>query len=196
MNAVGDSIDPQDAHVVTGAAFNDTDIASRKDFDQYRVVYFATHGLLPSADSCLPEPALVTSVGEGDGDGLLTELKIWNMHLDADLVVLSACDTGGGDVVGRQDQTGLGGAGEALTGLARAFINAGARSLIVSHWSVDSDATMRLMTGMFASHAATQAGALRESALAMMASPDQYSHPYYWAAFTVVGDGGRSMPVR
>jgi CHAT domain-containing protein len=113
------------------------------------------------------------------------------MNLDADLVVLSACDTGGG---ASGEATGLDGGGEALSGLARAFIYAGARGLVVSHWKVDSGATVQLMTGMFRSGADTQAEALRRASAAMMASPDHYSHPYYWAAFTVVGDGARAMP--
>ncbi len=99
-------------------------------------------------------------------------------------------------MAGDKDVTGLGGGGEALSGLARAFIYAGARSLVVSQWSVDSQATMNLMTAMFASPASTQAAALHDAALKMMTSKDQYSHPYYWAAFTVVGDGARPMPVR
>jgi CHAT domain-containing protein len=197
LNTVGASLDPADAQVITGAAFNDADITQRKDLDQYRVVYFATHGLLPKPGGCLPEPALLTSVGDqAASDGLLTASKILQMKLDADLVVLSACDTGGGGGANGADMTGLAGGGEALGGLTRAFIYAGARSLIVSHWSIDSEATVRLMTAMFASHAPTQSGALREAALGLMASPDQYSHPYYWAAFTVVGDGARAMPAR
>lgn len=196
LKTVGASIDASDAEIVTGAAFNDGAIGARTDLDQYRVVYFATHGLLPKPGGCLPEPALLTSVGDAESDGLLSASKILKLKLDADLVVLSACDTGGGGGVDAADLTGLGGAGEALSGLTRAFIYAGARSLIVSHWSIDSDATVRLMTSMFASGAPTQSGAMRAAALSLMSSKDQYSHPYYWAAFTVVGDGARPMPLR
>jgi CHAT domain-containing protein len=176
---------------VNGAVFTDASVRSRADLSDYKVVYFATHGLLPQQGGCLPEPALVTSVGDGDSDGLLDATEIVSMNLDADLVVLSACDTGGG---GSGEATGLGGGGEALSGLARAFIYAGARGLVVSHWQVDSRATVQLMTGMFRSGAASQAEALRLASAAMMSSPDQHSHPYYWAAFTVVGDGARAMP--
>lgn len=183
-----------DGAIVTGADFSDTAIQARTDLDQFKVVYFATHGLLPQPGGCLPEPSLLTSIGAGDSDGLLNVSKILGLKLDADLVVLSACDTGGGGVGGDQDVTGLGGAGESLGGLARAFIYAGARSLVVSHWKIDSDATVRLMTGMFRSGEQTQAGALQKATLAMMNSPDQYSHPYYWSAFTIVGDGDRAMP--
>ena len=197
LQSVGASIDAADSQLVTGADFTDAALAGRTDLNQYRVVYFATHGLLPKPGSCLPQPSLLTSVGAGpDDDGLLTASDIANLRLDADLVVLSACNTGGGAGVDTGDSTGLGGAGEALSGLTIAFIHAGARSLLVSHWDIDSQATVRLMTSMFASHAPTQSGALREAAMAMMSSKDQYSHPYYWAAFTVIGDGARPMPVR
>lgn len=180
--------------IVTGQAFNDDAIARRGDLDQYRVVYFATHGLLPEPGSCLPEPALLTSVGDGMSDGLLSVSKIIGLKLDADLVVLSACDTGSSTLAGDQDAGGLGGAGEALGGLTRAFIYAGARSLLVSHWKIDSAATVRLMSAMFQAGQPTQAGSLQAAALKLMDSSDQYSHPYYWAAFTVVGDGDRPMP--
>jgi CHAT domain-containing protein len=193
---VGDSINPKDAEVVTGLAFSDGSVATRKDLDQYRVLFFATHGLLPTKKDCLPEPALLTSVGGESSDGLLTASKIAGLSLDADLVVLSACDTGGGLEAGVEDKTGLAGSGEALSGLTRAFIYAGARSLIVSHWSVDVHAMVELMTSMFASGAPTQAGSLRVADLKLMNTPGQYSHPYYWAAFTVVGDGARPMPAR
>jgi CHAT domain-containing protein len=183
-----------DAVIVTGAAFNDGAIAKRTDLEQYRVVYFATHGLLPEPGSCLPEPALLTSVGDGSSDGLLDVSKIIGLKLDADLVVLSACDTGSTALAGDQDAGGLGGTGEALGGLTRAFIYAGARSLLVSHWKIDSAATVRLMSAMFQAGQPTQAGDLQRATEALMDSPDQYSHPYYWAAFTIVGDGDRAMP--
>ena len=133
----------------------------------------------------------MTSLGVGDSDGLLNSSEILDLKLDADLVVLSACDTGGSSA---GDAAGLGGGGQALSGLAQAFIFAGARGLVVSHWQVDSKATQQLMTGMFRSGARTQADALRQATLPMMARTDQYSHPYYWSAFTVVGDGARPMP--
>ncbi len=126
---------------------------------------------------------------------MLTASRIASLKLDADLVVLSACDTGGGLAAGVEDKTGLAGSGEALSGLTRAFIYAGARGLIVSHWSVDVHAMVTLMTSMFAAGAPTQADALRLADLKMINSNGRYSHPYYWAAFTVIGDGARPMPV-
>ncbi len=177
--------------MVIGAAFTDSDIKARQDLKTYRVLYFATHGILPNANACLPEPALVTSLGGGDSSALLESSDILNLKLDADLVVLAACDTAGGG--GDTEQTGLQGGGEALGGLARAFIYAGARGLVVSHWSVDSASSEKLMTGLFRSGAPTQAEGLKQAQAQLMNDP-RYSHPYYWAAFTLVGDGGRPLP--
>ncbi len=193
LEAVGATLNRGGEEIVTGEAFNDGALEQRKDLDQYRVVYFATHGLLPPPGGCLPEPALLTSIGPSDSDGLLDVSKIFGLRLNADLVVLSACDTGGDGVGGDNETASATGAGEALGGLTRAFIYAGARSLLVSHWKIDSKATVRLMTGMFQADQPTQAGSLEASMTAFMDSPN-YSHPYYWAAFTLVGDGDRPMP--
>jgi len=114
------------------------------------------------------------------------------LKLNADLVVLSACDTGG---AGNEaaDTTGLQGGGEALGGLTRAVIYAGGRALVVSHWSVDSAATVRLMTGLFSSASPTEGEALQQAQVVLQQS-DKWSHPYFWAPFTIVGDGARAMP--
>jgi len=131
-------------------------------------------------------------VGAGESDGLLDASEILDLKLDADLVVLSACDTGGAGSEA-SDLTGLQGGGEALGGLTRAVIYAGGRALIVSHWSVDSAATVRLMTGLFAGQAATEGEALQRAQVVLQQSSD-WSHPYFWAPFTIVGDGARAMP--
>jgi CHAT domain-containing protein len=196
VQTVGSDLGAASDDVVLGPAFTDTGVESRQDLDQFRVVYFATHGLLPAPGWCLPQPALVTSLGGEGSDGLLEAGSILNLKLDADLVVLSACNTGGGAYAGA---AGAMNDGDALGGLARAFIYAGSRGLVVSHWEVDSASTLALMTGMFGAARAGEnpgeAEALRRSELTLMDSPDR-SHPYYWAAFTVVGDGARPMPGR
>ncbi len=181
---------PQDT--VLGAGFSDAAVRDRKDLNDFRVLYFATHALLPMPDACLPEPALVTSATGPGSDGLLEASDILDLKLDADLVVLSACDTGG---AGSADasSSGLQGGGEALGGLTRAMIYAGARGLIVSHWSVDSAATVRLMTELFSSGAPNAAEGLQRAQLGMQREV-KWSHPYYWAPFTVVGDGARPIP--
>ena len=177
--------------LVFGEAFTDTAVKARKDLDQYRIVFFGTHGLLPAAGDCLPEPALVTSLGPGDSDALLGVSEIFNLKLDADLVVLSACDTGGGNSVSAR--TGVAGSGAALDGLARAFIYAGARNLIVTHWQIPETSNQLIMTSVFRPGSGDQAEALRRAQLALM-DDKAYSHPFYWAAFSLVGDGARPFP--
>jgi CHAT domain-containing protein/Tfp pilus assembly protein PilF len=157
--------------------------------DRYRIVEFATHGLM-SGDLGLGEPALVLTppdVARPDNDGLLTASKIATMKFDADWVVLSACNTAASD--GSPDAEGL-------SGLAKAFFYAGARSMLVSHWSVDSAATVRLTTGAFSAltkdPSIGRAEALRRSMMAMMdpANPVELSHPMAWAPFVLAGEGG------
>ncbi len=155
---------------------------------QAGLLYFATHGLITgdavgAAD--LREPALALTPGAGE-DGLLTASEISQLTLDARLVVLSACNTAMGDRPGA----------DALSGLAQAFIYAGARSLMVSHWPVESHSTVALMTGMF-NHLSTTPGlshpqAQRAAILAMLNDPEraEWRHPAYWAPFVLVGAAG------
>ena len=175
--------------VIVGADFTDDRIKNGGGFegalDQYRILYFATHGLLPQANGCF-QPSLVTSQGGAQSDSLLDANEIPGLQLDADLVVLSACDTGAG-----LDE---GGGGAALGGLVSTFTYAGARNLLVSNWEVDSAATEILMSSLFNSKAATQGEALSEAERSFIARDDDYSHPYYWAAFLIVGDGARALP--
>lgn len=150
----------------------------------YRVISFATHGLLPAELRCRTEPGLVLTPprrATATDDGLLTAGEIAQLDLDADLVVLSACNTAGPD-------GSLG--GEALSGLASAFAYAGARNLLVSHWDVASAATVRLMTGLFEAQARGRgrAMALREARAALLGD-SELAHPAYWGAFVLLGDG-------
>lgn len=192
VREVGTSIGGSTAEqYVIGAAFTDDSVKARKDLADYKVIYFATHGLLPQPSACLPEPALMTSLGLGDSDGLLDTSEILDLKLDADLVVLSACDTGGSG--GDATTTGMQGGGEALGGLTRAVIYAGGRSLIVSHWSVDSVATVRLMTGMFSAPSPSKGEAMLYAQRALQRS-EQFGHPYFWAPFTIVGDASGPLP--
>ena len=160
----------------------------------YRVVQFATHGLLAGDVELMTrlqgEPALVLTPPreprDMDDNGLLTASKVAELKLNADWVVLSACNTAAGNRLGA----------EALSGLARAFFYAGARALLVSHWPVYSDAAVRLTTKAFAeieAHATvTRAEAMRRAMVALMddASEEDNAHPSVWAPF-VVGEGGR-----
>jgi CHAT domain-containing protein len=156
---------------------------------RYRTIALATHGFLPNEVRDVPEPALML-VLDPDArdrfDGLLTSREIAALQLDADLVILSACNTASGD--GRPRS-------EAFTGLAQAFFTAGARSLLVSHWPVMSGAAVELSVGTF--ERASRDGeplsrSLREAMQSVRkagaASPIE-SHPSYWGPFVVVGDG-------
>ena len=189
--------DPNGVDIVTGAQFTDTGLEARTDLDQYRILHFATHGVVTArAAKCPAQPALLTSFGGGGSDGLLTFKEIFDLHLDADLVILSACDTAGKASAVATQQAGLSTGGDvALDGLVRAFVGAGARLVIASHWPVPDDynATERLMTGLFSAPPGTPTvTALRMSQRQLMDDPNT-SHPFYWAAFAVVGDG--TIPV-
>ena len=168
------------------------------DLRPYRVISFATHGLVPGDLDGLTEPALALTapaVGGSRGDGLLTMSEVLSMRLNADWVVLSACNTGAADGRGA----------EAFSGLGRAFFYAGARALLLSNWPVHSAATTLLMTELFRRHAENpslpRAEALRRAMLHLIddgafvdAARDTrlfaYAHPLFWAPFSVVGDGG------
>jgi CHAT domain-containing protein/Tfp pilus assembly protein PilF len=178
------------ADVRLGLAATETAVKQAK-LDQYRIVYFATHGLvagdLETFAKDKAEPALALSIPEKPNDfddGLLTASEIAQLKLDADWAVLSACNTAAEDKPGA----------EALSGLARTFFYAGARSLIVSHWSVSDEATARLMIGTFRASARdlklSHAEALRLSTLAMIdgAKSDVEADPRLWAPFVVVGE--------
>jgi CHAT domain-containing protein/cytochrome c-type biogenesis protein CcmH/NrfG len=163
--------------------------------DQYRVVYFATHSLVAGDPEKFAkaeaEPALVLSIPEKPtelDDGLLRASDIAQLKLNADWVVLSACNTASSDGVGA----------EALSGLAQAFIYAGARSLVVSHWDVSDDASAKIMSALFAisssqpdlSHG--QALQAAEIQLLNAAETDAEAHPRYWAPFDVVGEPAKT----
>ena len=156
----------------------------------HRIIAFATHGLVSGDLIDITEPALVLTPPKAPSeldDGLLTASEITQLRLDADLVILSACNTAASD--GRPGAEGL-------SGLAKAFLYAGSRSLLVSHWPVESFTTVKLTTGMLANLAAEphigKAEALRRSMLDLIESAQSplWAHPMFWAPFTIVGEGG------
>ncbi len=154
---------------------------------QYRIVHFATHGALSGQIEGNSEPGLLlTPPAEAseEDDGYLTASEIAGLKLDADWVILSACNTAAGGAQGA----------EALSGLARAFIYAQARALLVSHWEVASDATVKLIAGAMRRLAADKsmgrAEAMRQSMLALIDHGEaQEAHPAFWAPFVLVGEG-------
>jgi CHAT domain-containing protein len=174
-------------------------LVKNTDLSGFKIVAFATHGLMPGELDGLDQPALALSapsVVGGEDDGLLTMQEILSLKLDADWVVLSACNTG----------TGAGAGAEAASGLGRAFFYAGTRAILVTNWSVHSASARELVSDMFrrqASNSALSRGeALRQASMALLDGPgfvDQsgktvfaYAHPLFWAPYTIIGDGGAS----
>jgi CHAT domain-containing protein len=179
-----------------GAAAGDLHLGSdaseamvkRTALNDYRVVYFATHGLVAGDVAGLGEPSLALTLPKQPtelDDGLLTASEVAQLKLNADWVVLSACNTATADKPGA----------EALSGLARAFFYAGARALLVSHWSVDSAAATRLTTSTFAVMKSNpmfgRAAALRSAMLAYMndRSSPLNAYPAFWGPFSIIGEG-------
>jgi CHAT domain-containing protein len=167
------------------------------DLSRYKVIVFATHGLVPGELNGLTQPALALSapdVSGSDGDGLLTMEEILALRLDADWVVLSACNTG----------SGAGAGAEAASGLGRAFFYAGTRALLVTNWSVHSQSARDLTTDLFrrqnADQTLSRGEALRQAMMALMDGRGfvgtdgktifTYAHPLFWAPYTIIGDGG------
>ena len=159
------------------AAFKETRLAD------FRVLHFATHGLVTgdvAGETVLGEPALALTPGRGQ-DGFLMVSEILELDLNADWVVLSACNT----AVGNDPDA------EALSGLAQAFFYAGARSLLVSHWPVESRSAAHLMTETFrlrASAPELSAAEVQRRVMLDMARGGRWDHPAFWAPFVLVGD--------
>jgi CHAT domain-containing protein len=161
-----------------------------------RVIAFATHALVPGDLDGLDQPALAFCSPEVTGeneDGLLTLGEILKLKLNADWVVLSACNTGAADGAGA----------EAVSGLGRAFFYAGSRAILVSMWPVETTSARQLTSKLFEyqkeDKTLSRAGALRQSVLALMDGPGMkdpstgkiaasYAHPFFWAPFIIVGE--------
>jgi CHAT domain-containing protein len=151
-----------------------------------RVLEFATHGLVARATDWLDEPALVLAAGPKPQDELLMASEASTLKLNADWVLLSACDTASPDAP----------EAEGLSGLTRAFFFAGARSLLISHWPVRDDVTARLIPETLLAERRTagmsRAEALREASLAILDDPKlRAANPSAWAPFTLVGEADR-----
>jgi CHAT domain-containing protein len=187
LNAVATKLGAAAGDVHLGSDASET-VVKQTALADYRVVYFATHGLVAGDVAGLAEPSLALTLPREPtelDDGLLTASEVAQLKLNADWVVLSACNTIAGDKPGA----------EALSGLARAFFYAGARALLVSHWAVDSEAATRLTTSTFAVMQTDaklgRAAALRDAMLAYMndkRSPLN-AYPAFWGPFSIIGEG-------
>jgi len=152
-----------------------TEAVVRQRMQTARLIHLATHGLLDDVEG-LGVPGALALAPAGPDDGLLTASEILNLRLQAELVVLSACDTGLGKITG-----------DGVIGLSRSLIAAGIPSVVVSLWKVPDDATAALMTAFYENLQQTpnKATALRQ---AMLTTLSQYPNPVDWAAFTLIGE--------
>ncbi|WP_369719665.1 tetratricopeptide repeat protein [Bradyrhizobium sp. LLZ17] len=187
LSAVAKDVGATEADIHLGRDASETTL-KRAALAQYGIIYFATHGLVAGDIKGVGEPSLALSIPDQPSeldDGLLTASEVAQLKLNADWVVLSACNTIAGDKPGA----------EALSGLARAFFYAGARALLVSHWAVDSEAATRLTTSTFdllkSEPKIGRAEALRRAMLAYLddASSPRNAYPAMWAPFALIGEG-------
>ena len=189
------NVDPAKA-LYLGKAANEQNVETM-DLSRFRIVAFATHGLVPGDIDGLTQPALALTapqVAGVKGNGLLTMEKILALKLDADWAVLSACNTA----------AGAGAGAEAASGLGMAFFYAGTRALLVTNWPVKSASARELTSDLFrrvaADQSLTRAEALRQAMMAVLDGPGSvdssdntvftYAHPLFWAPYTLIGDGG------
>lgn len=173
--------------ILLGRQATEASLRARRLAD-YRILYFATHGLLPGELRCQAQPGVVLTppvepAKSRNFDGLFDASEIAEMSIPVDLVVLSACNTAA---------SGKANGGDSLSGLAASFFRAGSRSLLVSHWQVPSAATSALMSATFSIMAKSPEmsvdAALRAAQQRMMKEAGA-AHPFFWAAFVVMGDG-------
>ncbi len=168
------------------------------DLSDRKVIAFASHALIPGDLDGLDQPAIAMSAPTGqnkDEDGLLTMEEIFGLQLNADWIVLSACNTAAGEGKGK----------EAVSGLGRAFFYAGSKALLVSMWPVETTSAKKLTTTIFKQQKAdktlSRAKALQKTLIDMIDNqvlkdePDgdiiaAYAHPFFWAPFIIIGDGG------
>jgi CHAT domain-containing protein len=157
---------------------------------QKGVVMFATHGLAPAQVPGLFQPALAMAREPGSTQPSLLQLDdVVGLRMNADWVLLSACNTASADRAG----------GDSMSGLARGFFFAGARSLLVTHWEVESESAAAITTKTMERYAAntrlTRAQALQQTAIELIEArqtPADWAHPAFWSAYALVGDGRRS----
>ena len=158
---------------------NEEKVKEKDRLRGYKYVHFATHGLINERKPDFSSIVL-TQDDDRTEDGFLQAAEIFNLDMNADLVVLSACQTGLGKMV----------RGEGMIGLTRAFIYAGSRSVLVSLWSVSDVSTAKLMEKFYQNlirGKQEKTEALRQAQLHMIAN-EESSHPFYWAAFVLIGD--------
>jgi CHAT domain-containing protein len=175
---------PKRSQILIGAEAREDRM--KADAGKFRILHLATHGILDDASPMYSYVVMAQPDRNSSEDGLLEAREIMNLDLNADLVVLSACETARGRI----------GAGEGVIGLTWAVFVAGCPTTVVSQWSVESASTTELMkafhsnlnTHLQRSSSPATSRALQSAALSLLQN-NKYNHPFYWAGFVVVGDG-------
>jgi CHAT domain-containing protein/tetratricopeptide (TPR) repeat protein len=181
IDAIGALFAPERRTLLRGAAARERTLVEPGYLQRYRILHFATHGLV---DARRPERSSLALAFPQDPseDGALQASEIYQLRLDADVVVLSACETGLGQNV----------RGEGVLGLPRAFLFAGASSVVVSLWSVADRSTSEFMQAFYrdlVQRRLPPAAALAEARRALRRDA-RFAHPFYWAPFVVIGPAG------
>lgn len=183
LRAITQALDPRSALLLTGGRATEAQVEGAPLAD-YDVIVFATHGLVSGDVRGLAEPALVLTpqqqgaAAEQD-DGLLTASEIARLRLDADWIILSACNTAAGE----------GGKAPVFSGLTRAFVQAGADSLLLSQWPLEDRSASRITIDTVRQFAngSTKSAALRAAQLEMLKHGGATAHPAFWAGFMLLG---------
>ncbi len=195
LNRATAALGVANAPEMTGAAFSDTAVEARSDLNQFQVLHFATHGLTEGQWGCRQSPpALVTSQGGEGSDGILSFGEIAKLRLDANLVVLSACDTASGVSSAEARAAGQEESGATLEGLVRAFLAANSRAVLTTYWPISDEGESEALIENFyrVGRTADIATALKSAQTGLIAQPN-FSHPIFWGAFFVVGDASKTM---
>lgn len=164
--------------VLTSTAAEESEV--KQQAGKFRFIHFATHGFVNDASPLLSSIILSKPAKESKDDGFLTAREIHKLHLNAEMVVMSACNTARGEVR----------SGEGIIGLTWSLFVAGSQTQVVSQWSVDDTSTSSLMAGFYKDIKAATSGkgeSLRTASLSLR-SDAKYAHPYYWAPFILLGD--------
>jgi CHAT domain-containing protein len=161
--------------------------ASEKSFKalapSYATIHLATHGVIDNRQPLYSHLLLTETEGDPENDGLLEVREIMNMKLNADLAVLSACETANGKIS----------PSEGVIGISWSLFLAGTRSMLVSQWKVNSASTSQLMTNFYEALESKKNGQAgkksksRQQAILRLMNEDRYRHPFYWAGFVLVG---------
>lgn len=178
VRSLSSIVGPSTVDLLSRESATEAALKEKLESGSYRFIHLATHGLIDEKAPNFSGLALTKEADSGE-DGFLQASEIFNLKIDADLVVLSACDTGLGELI----------RGEGMIGLTRAFMFAGAPSLAVSLWKVSDRSTSELMTHFYegmVSQGSSRASALQEAKKVLLAD-EKTAHPFHWAPFVLVG---------